>query len=159
MMDTKTIATQYDSGAISAIDLENLRTTDPLKYQETKAEIERKRTLDAINQNQEDFLSTYKSMAESYMSKWEEITGGDEGKTLREEVFAIYGLDASNNKIKNYTTQIDQIEEDMSELENYTGTGDAMADRAYIIRRTRDLTKQRTDLVKTRSAELDYYRL
>jgi hypothetical protein len=61
-MDVKTVATQYDAGAISATDLENLKTTNPLKYQEAKAEIERKRTLDAINQNQQDFLTTYKSM-------------------------------------------------------------------------------------------------
>lgn len=78
IMDTKTIAQQYDSGAISAIDLENLKTTDPLKYQETKAEIERKRTVDAINQNQTDFINTQKSLQESYMKQWEDLTASDE---------------------------------------------------------------------------------
>jgi hypothetical protein len=29
-------------------------------------------------------------MGESYMSKWEELTSNEEGKTLREEVFAKY---------------------------------------------------------------------
>jgi hypothetical protein len=159
MMDTKTIATQYDSWAISAIDLENLRTTDPLKYQEAKAEIERKRTLDAINQNQEDFLKTYKSMFESYVSKWEELTNNEEGKTLREEVFAKYWLDDSNEKIKSYTEQIDATEQEMEDLENYVSQWDIYTDRNHMINKNRELTRKRTDLIKTRSAELDYYRL
>lgn len=159
MMDTKTIATQYDSWAISAIDLENLRTTDPLKYQEAKAEIERKRTLDAINQNQQDFLSTYKSMFESYVSKWEELTSNEEGKTLREEVFAKYWLDDSNEKIKSYTEQIDATEQEMEDLEDYVSQWDIYTDRNHMINKNRELTRKRTDLIKTRSAELDYYRL
>lgn len=159
IMDTKTIAQQYDSWAISAIDLENLRQTDPLKYQEAKAEIERKRVIDAINQNQEDFLNTYKSMFDSYVSKWEELTSSDEWKNLRSEIFAKYWLDESNEKIKNYTTQIDDVEEQLDNLVNYEWTGSALGDRGELIRKQRDLTKQRMDLVKTRAAELDYYRL
>jgi hypothetical protein len=57
-------------------------------------------------------------MAESYMSKWDAIVNDNEGKTLREEVFAKYGLDASNEKIKSYTTQIDKIEEELDNLVN-----------------------------------------
>jgi len=159
MMDTKTIAQQYDAWAISAIDLENLRTTDPLKYQEAKAEIERKRTVDAINQNQTNFLNTYKWLSESYLKQWEDLTASDDGKTLREEVFAKYWLNESNDRIKDYTTQIDWVEEELRGLEDYISQWDAFADRNFLINKNKELTRKRMDLVKARSAEMDYYRL
>ena len=158
-MDTETLAQAYDLGDVSAIDLENLRQTDPLKYQETKLAIERKRTLDLINQTGQDYIETHKALSESYLEKWDEISASDEGKTLREEVFAKYGLNESNDKIQKYGNQIDEIDAELEALDEWTGTGDALADRGEMIRMTKMLTQQRNDLSKLRANEVDYYRL
>ena len=158
-MDTNTLSVAYEMWDVSATDLENLKQTDPLKYQEAKLAIERKRTLDAINQTWSSYLTTQKQLFDSYIQKWDEISWSDEWKTLREEVFAKYGLDKSNEKIQQYSTQIDEVDAELESLSDWTGTGDALADRGEIISRTKALTKQRNDLVKLRANEMDYYRL
>jgi len=158
-MDTETLAQAYDMWDVSAIDLENLKQTDPLKYQEAKLAIDRKRTLDAINQTWQQQIETMRQLTESYLQKWDEISWSDEGKTLREEVFAKYGLNESNEKIKRYWTQIDEIDAELEKLDQWTGTGDAMIDRWQMIRMTKELTKQRNDLAKIRANEIDFYRL
>lgn len=81
------------------------------------------------------------------------------GQELRKQIFEQYGLNKSNDMIKNYTTQIDRIDDDIRKLEDYTGTGDAMLDRGKLIRQTRDLSRQRMDAVRARQAEVDYYKL
>lgn len=158
-MDTETLAQSYELGDVSAIDLENLRQTDPLKYEETKLAIERKRTLDLINQTGQDYIETYKALSESYLGKWDEISASDEGKTLREEVFAKYWLNESNDKILKYANQIDDLDTQLQAVSDSTGTGDALADRGEMIRMTKMLTQQRNDLSKLRANEVDYYRL
>ena len=158
-MDTNTLSVAYEMWDVSATDLENLKQTDPLKYQEAKLAIERKRTLDAINQTWSSYLTTQKQLFDSYIQKWDEISWSDEWKTLREEVFAKYGLDKSNEKIQQYATQIDEVDAELESLSDWTGTGDALADRGEIISRTKALTKQRNDLVKLRANEMDYYKL
>ena len=81
------------------------------------------------------------------------------GQELRQQVFEQYGLNKSNDMIKSYTTQIDRIDDDLRSLEDWTGTGDALADRGSVIRQTRELSRQRMDAVRARQAEVDYYKL
>jgi Cu2+-containing amine oxidase len=55
-----------------------LKQTDPLKYQETKLEIERKRTLDLINKTGKENIETIRQLNDSYLKKWDEISASDE---------------------------------------------------------------------------------
>lgn len=158
-MDVTTLAQAYDIWDVSAIDLENLKQTDPLKYQETKLAIDRKRTLDLINQTAQQQVDTYKQLWESYLKKWDEIAASDEGKTLREEVFAQYWLNESNEKIKKYSNEIDRLDEELEKVNEIWFSADAFADRWRRTTAMRELTKQRNDVAKLRASEIDYYRL
>lgn len=158
-MDVTTLAQAYDIWDVSAIDLENLKQTDPLKYQETKLAIDRKRTLDLINQTAQQQVDTYKQLWESYLKKWDEIAASDEGKTLREEVFAQYWLNESNEKIKKYSNEIDRLDEELEKVNEIWFSADAFADRWRRTTAMRELTKQRNDVAKLRANEIDYYRL
>lgn len=158
-MDSKTVATSYQAGALTATELEDLRTTDPLKYQEAKLEIEKQRTLEAINMTWETFLTTQQQLFDSYLQKWEEIAWSDEWRNIRAEVFKQYGLDASNEKIKEYTTQLDDLDNELRDLEDYVSSWDVFTDRNYAVNKNKELMRKRSDLVRARAAEIDYYKL
>ena len=61
------IATDYNNGGVSAMELQALRESDPLKFQEVSLALEKQNTLGAINQNQEQFLNNYKQLTDTYL--------------------------------------------------------------------------------------------
>lgn len=153
------IATDYKNWWVSAMELQALKESDPLKFQEVSLALEKQNTLDAINMNQEQFLTNYQKLTDTYMQARESMLNDTTGKELRQQVFEQYWLNKSNDMIKNYTTQIDRIDDEIRKLEDWTGTGDAMMDRWELVRKGRDLSRQRMDEVRARQAEVDYYRL
>ena len=153
------IATDYKNWWVSAMELQALKESDPLKFQEVSLALEKQNTLDAINMNQEQFLTNYQKLTDTYMQARESMLNDTTGQELRQQVFEQYGLNKSNDMIKSYTTQIDNIDDELRNLEDWTGTGDAMMDRWELVRKGRDLSRQRMDAVWARQAEVDYYRL
>ena len=111
------------------MELQALKESDPLKFQEVSLALEKQNTLDAINMNQEQFLTNYQKLTDTYMQARESMLNDTTGQELRQQVFEQYGLNKSNDMIKSYTTQIDNIDDELRNLEDWTGTGDAMMDR------------------------------
>lgn len=161
-MNSKDIVTSYESGNLKATDMEMLRETDPDKYAEVKIELDRKRSLNAINLNQEQYLDTVKTVTNHYLDKREQAASDTSGAELKQQIFQQYGLNESNERIKTYTKQLDDLDDQIRDLSQkmWEAAGwDALAYRAEYTRQLRDLTNQRIDITKARATEVDYYRL
>jgi hypothetical protein len=49
------------------MELQALKESDPLKFQEVSLALEKQNTLNAINQNQEQFLTNYQQLTDTYL--------------------------------------------------------------------------------------------
>lgn len=158
-MTPEMIAVDYSRNNISATELENLRLTDPNKYALAKAEIDRSRTLEAINMTWSQYIEGQQKNLDSFLKKWDEIAWDDEGTKLREEVRAKYNIKGTQDSITQYKTELDEIDSRMYKMTLDAGTGSAMWNRWEMIMEQRDLMEQRRIAVQGLNAQIDYLKL